>query len=372
MHLGRRYAAIGDQHFFEHGLLRLHLSTFRLERFRVLTMNPHICPRIKAIKVVGDNSSLQDIISFWQAARNGLPRQKPRPTFRKCIRKLANLESIEFSVNTNERPGTIQWGCQTRLLIDILNLLYDTQVCTLPNLKSLKSDNLHWHIFQLAIPHVLASRERAQINASRLVNLDITLRRSDAYSTALQMVHLYKFLYTTINLESLTLNFGSLENYKVNPVFNFGKICTLEFSQLRSLGFSFGNVHGGALYTFLVAHHTTLKEVQLGSLALNSMRWDYLLKQLAMWLRGLQKIKLSGWLTDPWHQSYNMSVCGEHNTHLVMEHYVRPSIPGSNLAPGSHPFLDIIPNEEERARRTAAGLRCETCGTCGLWYSIPG
>ena len=343
---------------------------FGFERFRVLSTNRHISPRIKKIRVAEDSASLQDIAAFRQYARDGHLHFIPRPRFRECMINLTNLESIEFSVNMDERPGTSRWNYQTLLLKAMLYLLYDTRACTLPKLKSIKSDNLLWHSFQPpAVPHALANYATIEANASRLLNLDIKLRQSDQYSTVFQIRHLYKFLCTTISLEILKLDFGCSEEYSDDSVFSFGKICKLEFTQLRSLALSFGNVNGWALLRMFRTHRTTLKEVQLGSLALRTLRWNFTLNSGATWLRGLERIKLSGRLTDEWLHAHHKYMCGEHFTQLAMDLFVRRSIDAIKLAPESDPLEDIARDLEQRARLTAAGLTCITCGTCGLLFN---
>ena len=367
--LDKRCAAIGDEHMFQHGMCRLETCIEQLDRLSAISNNPTICRKLKKLEVIGTITGLAELVTHSQLDESREYSQYSRETFRECIRRLANLESIELRVNTSMQLGADEKGLLPMSLGQMSCFLHDIQSSSGLKVKSLKSQDLFWHSprrIGLGLFHGPAQLDTTQDRAARLSCLDVTFRALDRDTMTLQGAHLLTFLASTPNLEELTLQCGHPDKSEAEWAFEFNPVCQLRFSRLRSLGLSYGNVLQSVLLEFLNAH-TSLKTVRLGTLHLRGGRWNTLLNRISESPITLEKFLLSGRLRDAWVHRQGLFVCGDHltpgaekkvvgNDSVVMEY---PADPQRAL------MTSCLLDHATRKDRIAAGLPCDLCATCG-------
>lgn len=371
-----RYAAIGDEYLFQHGVLRLCLHVECFTRLQAISNNPMICQRITTLEVDGDYTGLQSWLAcpLWPLCpmyiRRGY-RLYSQAYFQGCIRKLANLKSIKLRASTVVQLGILDQQFIYMLLEQITFLHYDIQVSVGMEVQLLKSDNLYWTnpcCRDLDMFRRSGSIQRTLLAADRLTCLDVSLRVIDKLSTKMQMDQLMEFLESTPNVEDLRLNFGSLDRHKIARGTDFGRIWSLEFKHLRLVEFSYGKVAYADLLDFLLSQPVTLKEIRLGDLRLRSGRWDTFINTMSVSQLVLEKFLLFGRLSDTLLRANEMWLCGAHTTPMAEEVVVNPQ--GALLIyprdmQGSVRRAQSL-DSEIRARRAFAGLPCDRCATCRM------
>lgn len=328
-----------------------------------------ICRKIKALEVIGTTHGLQSMMAYPPYDNNEGDRLYSPTRFRECVRRFANLESVELGVNARKQPEMIEWDLMSILLGQMTCLLYDILVCPISKLRSLRSEGLEW-LSPCYFPGILsenpANLQKTRHNAGGLLQLDVTIQPIEERFTALQTDRLLHFLMWAPNLEHLTLDFGNSTEYNVSLACSFNRICSLRFHRLRSIALSCGELSQGGFLDFLIAHRTTLKEVRLGSVYLTEGWWYSLLNIISGARLPLERILLEGRLLDPWLDRNNLFLCGDHLTPVVMDRLVRPGrmiYYPSNIPRSRQVALQL--EHEVRKQRKIAGLPCISCETCG-------